>query len=432
MPDYDLTRLGSRAFEQMVVALSRRVLGPGVQAFGDGPDGGREATFEGTIRWSATSSGLASTIEDWTGFTVLQAKFQVKPKSKPQADGLWLQEEIRKEIDGWADAAARNSRTRLPDYLIFVSNVELSSSARTGGIDRLNAYVTGRLADVARSGVGLTVKGFVIWHADQLRSMLDADEDVRHAFPSLLSVADVLSMLEPRTTGPGLPATEQPVPGGPPGPLTRSIDRITDPFELEVHRAIAPSADEIVPALPAYVERAHDLVLAEVAARAAAGSSSLAVLVGDSSTGKTRSCWELIHGLPPGWRLWHPISPSPAEAGRGMASAAGRGRAPVGAGPRRRAPRVPRDGGEDRASPAVRDPTGRPHRHAMVTAGSGPGGSRLTQPPRASHSRCFRGLRLHVLCTLHGLPVAFALTGAIWHNDHTGQPVMRSLTAYDH
>jgi len=30
----------------------------------------------------------------------------------------------------------------------------------------------------------------------------------------------------------------------------------------------------------------------------------------------------------------------------------------------------------------------------------------------ASHSRWFWGLRLHLLCTLHGLPVAFALTGA--------------------
>ena len=25
-----------------------------------------------------------------------------------------------------------------------------------------------------------------------------------------------------------------------------------------------------------------------------------------------------------------------------------------------------------------------------------------------------------------------ALTAAIWHNDHTGQPVKRSLIAYDH
>jgi transposase len=30
----------------------------------------------------------------------------------------------------------------------------------------------------------------------------------------------------------------------------------------------------------------------------------------------------------------------------------------------------------------------------------------------ASHSRYFWGLRLHLLCTLHGLPAAFALTGA--------------------
>ena len=30
----------------------------------------------------------------------------------------------------------------------------------------------------------------------------------------------------------------------------------------------------------------------------------------------------------------------------------------------------------------------------------------------ASHSRWFWGLRLHLVCTLHGLPIAFALTGA--------------------
>lgn len=47
----------------------------------------------------------------------------------------------------------------------------------------------------------------------------------------------------------------------------------------------------------------------------------------------------------------------------------------------------------------------------------------------ASHSRYFWGLRLHLLCTLHGLPVGFALTGAkaderqtlleIFHTDPT-------------
>lgn len=35
----------------------------------------------------------------------------------------------------------------------------------------------------------------------------------------------------------------------------------------------------------------------------------------DTSTRKTRACWEAIQGLwPNGWRLWHPYHPSRAEA----------------------------------------------------------------------------------------------------------------------
>lgn len=44
----------------------------------------------------------------------------------------------------------------------------------------------------------------------------------------------------------------------------------------------------------------------------------------------------------------------------------------------------------------------------------------------ASHSRYFWGLRLHLLCTLHGLPVGFALTGAKADERHT---LLRILTA---
>ena len=34
--------------------------------------------------------------------------------------------------------------------------------------------------------------------------------------------------------------------------------------------------------------------------------------------------------------------------------------------------------------------------------------------------------------TVRVLQRLWALTAAIWHNDHTGQPVKRSLVAYDH
>jgi len=40
----------------------------------------------------------------------------------------------------------------------------------------------------------------------------------------------------------------------------------------------------------------------------------MAVLVGGSSTGKTRACWEAIQSLSARWWLWHPIDPSRPEA----------------------------------------------------------------------------------------------------------------------
>jgi hypothetical protein len=46
VPDYNLSGLTTQAFEQMIQALTVSVFGPNVVIFGDGPDGGREATFE--------------------------------------------------------------------------------------------------------------------------------------------------------------------------------------------------------------------------------------------------------------------------------------------------------------------------------------------------------------------------------------------------
>ena len=68
-----------------------------------------------------------------------------------------------------------------------------------------------------------------------------------------------------------------------------------DPFVLEVHRLVeADSGAEVLPALPPYARRAHDEALAAVVAAVAGEQSQLAVLVGGSSTGKTRACWEAV------------------------------------------------------------------------------------------------------------------------------------------
>ena len=107
---------------------------------------------------------------------------------------------------------------------------------------------------------------------------------------------------------------------GPPGrPRARAgagwpLAEVTDPFALEVHRPVQPEgAAPGLPVLPTYVPRGYDAELAGVVRAVAAGRSGVAVLVGGSSTGKTRACWEalgLLRDQDPPWRLWHPIDPT--------------------------------------------------------------------------------------------------------------------------
>ena len=98
----------------------------------------------------------------------------------------------------------------------------------------------------------------------------------------------------------------------------RPLEEVTDPFALEVHRPVQPeNPPPGLPDLPTYVPREHDAELSYVVRAAAEGRSGIAVLVGGSSTGKTRACWEalrLLRDRPEGWRLWHPIDPSRPDA----------------------------------------------------------------------------------------------------------------------
>ncbi|MDX3697716.1 helix-turn-helix domain-containing protein, partial [Streptomyces europaeiscabiei] len=92
------------------------------------------------------------------------------------------------------------------------------------------------------------------------------------------------------------------------------------PHDLEVHPAGLAIDGQgqgaaLEPALPTYVPRAHDLVLAEIVRDAVQGRSRIVALVGTSSTGKTRACWEAVQSLADReWKLWHPFDPTRAEA----------------------------------------------------------------------------------------------------------------------
>jgi hypothetical protein len=135
------------------------------------------------------------------------------------------------------------------------------------------------------------------------------------AVPSVIFLAGCLLVAVPVRRSP-LPGDDRV--GAAVRPAGRPLDEVMDPFALEVHRPVQPEdAPAGLPALPAYVPREHDMELGRVARGAAEGSSGIAVLVGGSSTGKTRACWEalqLLRDRPGQWRLWHPIDPSRPDA----------------------------------------------------------------------------------------------------------------------
>jgi tetratricopeptide (TPR) repeat protein len=101
-----------------------------------------------------------------------------------------------------------------------------------------------------------------------------------------------------------------------------------DPLVLEIHRAITPRGEETtLPPLPPYIRRPHDDQLREAADQVANGMSRWVTVVGGSSTGKTRACWELARYLdeqePGRWWLWHPYDPTRPDAAAAAIDQAG-------------------------------------------------------------------------------------------------------------
>jgi len=125
MPDYDLSGLSPRSFEQLIQAIAIRVLGYRVQVFGDGPDGGREATFEGPVPYPIIGY-------QWDGYGVIQAKFHQRPNGRA-SDADWALRQLQEELKKYA--SAKDNR-REPEYYIFATNVILTPVQERGSKDR--------------------------------------------------------------------------------------------------------------------------------------------------------------------------------------------------------------------------------------------------------------------------------------------------------
>lgn len=187
MPDYDLGRFSTRGFEQLVQALSVRVLGPGVVVFGDGPDGAREATFEGKL------DGFPAPGDSFEGYVVVQAKCRERPQGTGD-DGKWALAQLRGELE---TLASPGRKLRCPDGYVFATNVVLSPASKRGAKDRAAALV-----ESYRDR--LPIRKLWLWDADQIRAFLDADEGVRRSYAAWITPGDVLAAVFDRMQAPSL------------------------------------------------------------------------------------------------------------------------------------------------------------------------------------------------------------------------------------
>lgn len=178
---YDLSRFSTQSFERFAQSLAVAQFGAGTQIYGAGPDGGREATFEGQFR----DVGDQNTYD---GYVVVQAKYR-KILRSTQEDLNWLIAQADAELKKFANP---RRKLRRPDYYVLVSNITLTPGAVNakgkgkGTLDAMLAHLEGWKTT-------LGVKHVFLWHADTLHTLLDVHPQLHATFSNWVTPGDVLS-----------------------------------------------------------------------------------------------------------------------------------------------------------------------------------------------------------------------------------------------
>jgi hypothetical protein len=179
MPDYNLHGLDPRTFQQLVQALAIREIASGVVVYGDGADGARDATFEGKMNYPSLTN-------PWDGYVVVQVKFQQKSNGNTQKDGAWACKHLKADLDKFVN---NPSQYRVPEYYLFVTNVDLTAVPSTG----TEAQVRKILNDYA-SKIGL--RGYDIWDGTKIRRYIDTHRDIAKTYGGHTTTGDVLAKMQ--------------------------------------------------------------------------------------------------------------------------------------------------------------------------------------------------------------------------------------------
>ena len=235
---------------------------------------------------------------------------------------------------GTARAASLDSTEEAPRAEFANRLRQLFSAAGSPNLEALGSAATAALASQARSESGraaprspVTAKRISAWKTGenipanwrQLESVLNiligrAKRAQSGRGGGLYTLQEWRRLWEAARQAPSRAAVREPVAPDGQRPLGRLIRDLVNPLDLEVHPAIDGGARASgLSAMPKYILRPHDQRLRETIRRGE-HASLFVVLIGGSSTGKTRALWESLQVLSDGWRLWHPIYPGRPSA----------------------------------------------------------------------------------------------------------------------
>ena len=170
---YELAKLSPEKFQELVVELATAVLGQGVTGFPPGPDGGRDASFEGKAPYP-------SILEPWDGKWYFQSKFHAPSAS--QNEQKWLLKEIKKEIKEFTKA---NSTRKWPDNWIIATNIDPSGKPETGAFDKARKIVRDARIELDSR--------FHIWGGTKILTLLAANPHISDRYAQFLTTGNLIT-----------------------------------------------------------------------------------------------------------------------------------------------------------------------------------------------------------------------------------------------
>ncbi len=217
--EHDLQQLSPYGFQQMCAALALEVFGTHVEVLGPGRDGGRDLYFRGSLTSKAEGDNLA-----WAGYTVFQIKQKQTIDAKPESNASWLWAQIRGELEAWANRAT--GRDEVPENLIFMTNVALTPTPKSGGHDVIMRNIKDWVDQLRDSSRDIDKRAIrvrearvrrmsklrhcTVWDGNKIDALLSAHSGVRRQFKAFLTPGDILANLDGiagRVPLEGLPST---------------------------------------------------------------------------------------------------------------------------------------------------------------------------------------------------------------------------------